>query len=262
MPLEAIEPRRLYRQVADQLRLLIESGEYGVGDRLPTERELAERLGISRPTVREALIALEVEGRIRIRVGSGIYVTAPPADEPVGGEIEGPFELLRARELIESALVREATVKATPTDVAALDAILSRMESGNHPSPETIALDREFHVAVAGILGNAVVTRFVGELFDQRMTPYFARLSEYFETGQTWLVAHAEHRTVRDAIAAGDPAAAEAAMRQHLRQSQLRFQHSFGEDAGMGKAGGRMPDAPPTRRKAKAGAGINGRNET
>ncbi len=261
MPLKAIEPRRLYRQVADQLRRLIESGEYGVGDRLPTERELAERLGISRPTVREALIALEVEGCIRIRVGSGIYVTAPPAEESFGEESEGPFELLRARELIESALVREAAAKASAQDVAALDAVLERMEFGDHPSPETIALDREFHVTVAGILGNAVITRFVGELFDQRMTPYFARLSEYFETGQTWQVAHAEHITVRDAIAAGDPAAAEVAMRQHLRQSQIRFQHSFGEDAGIGRADGRT-SAKPARRAAKAGAGSNGRNET
>src|SRR5947209_11748059 len=79
VPLEAVEARRLYRQVADQLRNLIDSGEYAVGSRLPTERELAEQLKISRPTVREALIALEVEGRLRIRVGSGIYVIEPAA---------------------------------------------------------------------------------------------------------------------------------------------------------------------------------------
>ena len=79
VPLEAVEARRLYRQVADQLRALIDGGEYPVGSRLPTERELAEQLRVSRPTVREALIALEVEGRVRIRVGSGIYVIEPTA---------------------------------------------------------------------------------------------------------------------------------------------------------------------------------------
>src|SRR5215471_17161364 len=79
LPLEAIEPRRLYRQIADQLRQLIDHGEYAVDSRLPAERELADMLGVSRPTVREALIALEVEGRLRIKVGSGIYVNAPPA---------------------------------------------------------------------------------------------------------------------------------------------------------------------------------------
>ena len=65
----------LYRQVADQIRTLIESGEFAVGERLPGERELAEKLGVSRPTIREALIALEVEGLVHIRMGSGIYVT-------------------------------------------------------------------------------------------------------------------------------------------------------------------------------------------
>src|SRR3954471_350927 len=100
VPLEAVEARRLYRQVADQLRALIDGGEYSVGSRLPTERELAEQLKVSRPTVREALIALEVEGRVRIRVGSGIYVIEPIAPVfpvPTAAIIEGPFELLRAR---------------------------------------------------------------------------------------------------------------------------------------------------------------------
>ena len=115
MPLEAVEARRLYRQVADQLRSLIDSGEYAVGSRLPTERELAEQLKISRPTVREALIALEVEGRVRIRVGSGIYVIDPAdaAPTPAVGGIEGPFELLRAREFLESAIAEQAARVAT-----------------------------------------------------------------------------------------------------------------------------------------------------
>ncbi|WP_062203403.1 FadR/GntR family transcriptional regulator [Aureimonas sp. AU12] len=245
MPIAAIEPRRLYRQVADQLRSLIDSGEYGVGDRLPTERELSESLGISRPTVREALIALEVEGRIRIRVGSGIYVTAPPTlvPVPVPAELDGPFELLRARELVESAVSKEAAACATPADIEALDAILALMEDGSHPSPETIAIDRRFHVTVAGILDNAVLTRFIGELFDQRMTPYFERLSEYFETGESWRLAHAEHRLVRNAIAAGDAAGAEATMRSHLKKSQLRFQRGFGETAANETPGGRTPGA-------------------
>jgi DNA-binding FadR family transcriptional regulator len=110
VPLEAVEARRLYRQVADQLRSLIDSGEYAVGSRLPTERELAEQLKISRPTVREALIALEVEGRLRIRVGSGIYVIEPAAVATTApaSVIEGPFELLRAREFLESAIAEEA----------------------------------------------------------------------------------------------------------------------------------------------------------
>ena len=230
MPIKAIEPRRLYRQIADQLRQLIDSGEFAVGDRLPTERELAEQLGISRPTVREALIALEVEGRIRIRVGSGIYVTKRPRAPVLTAETdEGPFELLRAREFIEGAIAAEAALHVKQSDIDALDDVLHRMESKRHPTKSTLDLDREFHTSVAAILGNAVLVRFTGQLFDQRINPYFERLSSYFENADSWRTAMDEHRAVRDAIAARDPEKAKAAMQEHLRRSQLRFSRNFSE---------------------------------
>jgi DNA-binding FadR family transcriptional regulator len=72
MPIQTVEPQRLYRQIAEQLRQLMSSGEFAVGSRLPAERDLATQLGVSRPSVREALIALEVEGMIEVRTGSGI----------------------------------------------------------------------------------------------------------------------------------------------------------------------------------------------
>lgn len=231
MPIQAIDPPRLYRQVADQLRRLIDSGEYAVGARLPTERELAEQFGLSRPTVREALIALEVEGRIRIRVGSGIYVraTAGKSVPQVREDDEGPFELLRAREFIEGAIAAEAALSASEEDVRKLDDVLIRMRTSSHPSAETIGLDREFHTGVAGILRNAVLGRIVGEMFDQRLNPYFERLSSYFENDRSWRTATEEHVAVLDAIAAHDPERAKAAMQEHLRQSQLRFSRNFGE---------------------------------
>lgn len=232
MPIQAVEPRRLYRQVADQLRQLIDSGEFAVGDRLPTERDLADQLAISRPTVREALIALEVEGRIRIRVGSGIYVTDPPnAAASEAATDEGPFELLRAREFIEGAIAAEAALHVRPADLKLLDDVLRRIEAMRHPNKMTIALDREFHTAVAGILENAVLVRFIGELFDQRMNPYFERLSIYFENKDSWQIAAGEHRAVRDAIAARDPERAKAAMQHHLHQSQIRLSRNFDERA-------------------------------
>ena len=79
MSFKVDESRRLYRHIAKHLRDLIDSGEYPIGGRLPSERELADRLQVSRTSVREALIALEVEGLVRINVGSGIYVLGPSA---------------------------------------------------------------------------------------------------------------------------------------------------------------------------------------
>jgi DNA-binding FadR family transcriptional regulator len=117
MPFHSIEPRRLYRQIADQIRGLIKTGEFPAGSRLPPERDLARQLGVSRPSVREALIALEVEGMVEVRIGSGIYVLASTATLPANGPdaAAGPFELLRARYVIESecaALAAKSAKKA------------------------------------------------------------------------------------------------------------------------------------------------------
>lgn len=244
MPLEAVESPRLYRQIADQLRHLIDRREYPAGGRLPPERELAEKLGVSRPSVREALIALEVEGRVRIRMGSGVYVVDRPVDQPAliaafDEAPEGPFEVLKARELVESAVCAEAGAAAGPGDVAALDDILRRMELPGLSSDELVALDRSFHVAIASILGNAVLARFVGLLFNQRINPYFRQLASYFENAESWREAVAEHREIRDAIAAGTGEGAQAAMRRHLQCSQERFSQSFGEGPPKAGPGGR-----------------------
>ena len=229
MALEAIEPRRLYRQVADQIRAYLDSGALPVGARLPTERELAEKLNVSRPTIREALIALEVEGRIRIRVGSGIYVSEPHPNAPHAGEHEGPFELLRARAHIEGAIVAEAAILVEPHHLHMLDAILDLMSVRTDHDEEMIRLDRDFHVALASILGNSVITRLVGELFDQRMSPYFGQLAAHFEDETSWRHAFEEHRAIRNALAARDPVLARDALRRHLSASQERFSRSFGE---------------------------------
>lgn len=266
MPLEAVEARRLYRQVADQLRSLIDSGEYAVGSRLPTERDLAEQLKVSRPTVREALIALEVEGRLRIRVGSGIYVIEPAAvaAPTATAVIEGPFELLRAREFLESAIAEQAARVATKDDIDRIDAALVAMENVDHPGEASMVHDRAFHIAVAGCLGNAVLVRVVGELFDQRLNPYFAQLAHYFENPTTWRTALDEHRAVRDAIAARRPLTAHDAMRDHLAHSQERFAQNFGAETSAGGRAARRRAAPsgvqpakskrPSKKQAKSGS--------
>src|ERR1700749_2830275 len=98
MPIHAVDTDRLYRKIARMLSDLIAAGEFVPGQRLPGERELARQLGVSRPSVREALIALEVEGKVEVRVGSGVFVAQqhrlPPKTINQG---EGPFELIRAR---------------------------------------------------------------------------------------------------------------------------------------------------------------------
>jgi DNA-binding FadR family transcriptional regulator len=241
LPLETVEPRRLYRQIADQLRQLMDQGEYPVGSRLPAERELAERMGVSRPTVREALIALEVEGRLKIRVGSGIYVLdqQSPPQIPTNGPIEGPLELLRARAFVESAVAEEAAARANAADIARLDQVLLEVEQAHHTGDELIGLDRRFHIAISATLENAVLTRFVGEMFDLRINPMFEQLARHVETDSTWQSTHQEHIAIRDAIAASDRERARAAMRRHLEEAHRRFSQDFRETplAAAGAAG-------------------------
>src|SRR6187200_2430011 len=125
MPLTAVDNRRLYRQIADQIAALIDAGEYSSGQRLPPERDLARQLGVSRPSVREALIALEVEGLVEVRIGSGIYVRgAAPGGGSPGGPAEaaaGPFELLRARYVIEAECAALAARSARAPQLRALE---------------------------------------------------------------------------------------------------------------------------------------------
>src|ERR671932_767668 len=101
MALRGIQPRRLYQEIALQVKAHIESGEFPVGARLPPERELAKQLKVSRPSVREALIALEVEGLVEVRPGAGVFVCEPQRPFPYHASSEGPLEIMRARIAIE-----------------------------------------------------------------------------------------------------------------------------------------------------------------
>jgi DNA-binding FadR family transcriptional regulator len=153
---------------------------------------------------------------------------------PGSAVIEGPFELLRAREFIEGAIAEQAALVAKPADIARVDASLDAMSNTQHPGDASMMHDRAFHIAVAGSLDNAVLVRVVGDLFDQRLNPYFAKLAHYFENPETWNAALAEHRAIRDAIVARDPEKARMAMRQHLSRSQERFAQNFGTETAPG----------------------------
>ena len=223
MPLQTIEPRRLYRQIAGQLRALIEQGEFSVGSRLPPERELAQQLGVSRPSVREALIALEVEGHVEVRMGSGIYVRLNDAASAPVVSAEAPLETIRARQLIESELAAYAATHMKKAQVAGLREAIALMESeaaaGHLPSRG----DRLFHTRIAEACDNSVLLRVVGELFDERHNPLFEQLGNHFETERSWAAAIAEHRAVVEAIARQSARAARAAMARHLARSHDRF---------------------------------------
>ncbi|GAA4338041.1 FadR/GntR family transcriptional regulator [Variovorax defluvii] len=232
MPLQTLEPRRLYRQIADQLSALIAQGEFAPGSRLPAERDLARQLGVSRPSVREALIALEVEGWVEVRTGSGVYVRdrAPPgaAGLPAPASTEwGPLELIRARRVIEGETAAIAAGSARRKDIEAMSRAIERMRDLADRSVMPLEGDRDFHLAIVDCCGNVVLSETVQGFWDSRRGPIFMRLGGYFESVKSWRSAIAEHEAIRDAIASRDPASARAAMHAHMDKSHQRFSASW-----------------------------------
>ena len=153
MPLQILEPRRLYRQIADQISALIAAGEFPPGSRLPPERDLAQQLGVSRPSVREALIALEINGLIDVRGGSGIYVNAGAVNGTLANATSldsgpGPLELLRARGLVEGEIAAVAATQVTREELALLEDTLQGLEEENSNYVTRDAADRLFHMTV------------------------------------------------------------------------------------------------------------------
>jgi len=239
MPFQSIEPRRLYRQIADQIRELIRTGEFIAGSRLPPERDLAKQLGVSRPSVREALIALEVEGLVEVRIGSGIYVLGPSVraegDEaalggPLGNQTTdpvdataGPFELMRARYTIESECAALAAKSAKKAQIAAIEEALAAMEREFVHEKRPLESDRLFHLRVAEATGNGALVAVVKMLWDERAGPLYQRLEHHYDTPALWIAALAEHRAVLKAIVEHDVPGARAAMQRHLNKAYKRF---------------------------------------
>lgn len=222
--LQAVSVTRLYRIIADQIAGRIRAGDFPRGGRLPSERELAEQLQVSRASIREALIALEIEGHVEVRVGSGVFVTtltegaaltqaATTAHAAAGHEDIGPFDLLEARMLIEPECAALAAQQATPAQIATIRDTHAAMSLTDSPGKH----DRDFHSAIASACGNAALASAVAHLWNLTQTSsLYTRMQDYFVTTRVWAAAHAEHQRILAAIMARDPIRARHAMHTHL----------------------------------------------
>lgn len=230
MPIKVIEPQRLYRQISEQLRTLIKSGEFPVGSRLPSERDLAVQLGVSRPSLREALIALEVQGYIEVRMGSGIYISESPSpsrDSPdISGE-EGPLEVIQARTVLEGEVAAIAAKAGRKSQYDAIEEAIDLMEADARAGKKPVDADRLFHVRIAEATGNSVLVGVVKRLFDFRMGPLFDQLDSHFETNSVWQDAIREHREILKALRSKKPELARSAMQHHMGIAYKRLTSSL-----------------------------------
>jgi DNA-binding FadR family transcriptional regulator len=209
---------RLYEQVAEDLAGKIAAGQYEVGRRLPSERDLAQAYAVSRPTIREAIIALELDGLVEVRLGSGVYVMARAPRDGQAGEMDvGPFELLEARRSIEGESAALAAALITDDQLEELQGLVGEMQAEN---PRDVVMsedaDRRFHMLIATASQNSAMVAAVQMLWDARArSPQTKLLSaKAHAAGVTPSID--EHAAILDALRRRDPDAARQAMRDHL----------------------------------------------
>lgn len=212
---------RLYRGVAEQMLALIASGLYPPGGRLPPERELAEKFSVSRPTVREAVIALEAQGLVDIKSGSGIYVCAPKTDI-AGSDAScesSAFELTEARAILEGEAAALAARMIAPEQLIELEQALNDLADDSTKGELVSELaDKHFHKIIADATHNPVIITMIGTLWQMRNnTPgiYHAYQSICETDGRA---RYREHESIFIAIKAGDAAAARQAMHEHFER--------------------------------------------
>lgn len=217
--------RKPYQKIADQLRNYIAQGDFKTGSRLPPERDLTQLLGVSRPSLREALIALEIDGDIEIKMGSGVYVRTKPKDgkKPSMTLGESPSELMQARALIEGESVILACLHGKKSDYRYLQECIDAMRASIANGLPPLEDDRRFHQRLAKMSGNSALVRIITALFDERHNPISAHLSKHSENALTWEAAVVEHEAILHAVAHKDVLGAQTSMRQHLSRSENRW---------------------------------------
>jgi DNA-binding FadR family transcriptional regulator len=253
MPVESIHNRRLYQQIAEQLRSMIHRGEYPPGSYLPAERELSQQFGVSRTSLREALIALEVVGLVKVRVGDGVVVlpqapakAAQPhiIDQAMRGspweldpdlslnldfDVEvPPFSLLQARRLVEPETAALAAAHASEEQLAGIREAYRQNVEDNLAGSTSHPGDRLLHVRIADASGNPAYALLIRHLLGHKYGAMFQRLQELYTPRDMPRRSEREHRAIVEAICARDPQAARRAMRAHLDSVIRIFSRSEG----------------------------------
>lgn len=222
---------RPYLKLAASLNELVRQGEFSAGQRLPSERALSERFNVSRTSLREAIIALELQGVVEVRGGSGIYVCQtsgslarlPLTQEPG----PGPFELLRARCLIESEVAAAAATSRKDADLDRLFADLQAMRENIDDKVANETADVHFHLHIAEATGNSVLRRTVESLREQERGPLWTQIEQHFHSPALRQKSQEDHQRIFAAIVSGEADAARHAMRAHLERVIGEFAQSW-----------------------------------
>jgi len=220
--LSTFRPLQRYEQIAERLAADIRSGLLAPGERLPSERELARALEVSRASVREALAALQLRGVVETRAGAGTFVTADPPLSDAPQHDASPSAVLEARSQLEPAIARLAAQRAQPDP--AVENLLTAMEAAldsEDPAARATwnASDRLFHRQLAAMTGNPVLLAFADHVAALMDEPLWQRLrDDSIATAGRTRIHVAEHRMIYEAIVEGNAEAAAFYSAQHINR--------------------------------------------
>ena len=225
MPFHKVRPEKLSQTVIRQIELLILRGILRPGERLPSERELSERMDVSRPSLREAVGDLQDRGLLVARPNAGIYVAdvlgsafAPALVDLFSRHEEAVFDYIAFRRDMEGLAAERAARLASDTDLMVINAICEKMEAahGKRDPSDEAALDAEFHMAIIEASHNVVMLHMMRSMFDLLRQGVFYNRQMMFKARTTREALLDQHRAINAALQSRDPAAARSAIEAHL----------------------------------------------
>ncbi len=234
MTTNSAKDKRLYRQVVEKIMELIESGEYPVGSRLPAERVLATRFGVSRPTIREAVIALEARGIVVVKTGSGVYISQLDSMKYKFDASVSPFEIIEARVIIERAVAALAATMITDDEIIQLRQVLSQMEQENQDTDNTsVVADKQFHDIIAKATHNSAFIKIVEQLWDAQEKLDHVKTAHQDVCKNDIKIRIDEHSAVVESLANRNPQQAREAMTKHFSRLLASLHSSTEKQAEM-----------------------------
>ncbi|MHC0053536.1 FadR/GntR family transcriptional regulator [Actibacterium sp. D379-3] len=229
MPFQKVQSEKLSHAVQRQIELLILRGILRPGDRLPSERELSEQLGVSRPSLREAVAELQARGLLISRAGAGIFVAdvlgsafSEALIRLFAEHDEAVFDYIAFRRDLEGLAAERAARRASDTDLQVIDTIFRKMEAAHSKrNPEDEArLDAEFHMSIIEASHNVVMLHMMRSMFDLLREGVFYNRQVMFKQRTTRGALLDQHRAINDALQARDGPGARAAVEAHLNYVQ------------------------------------------
>ena len=225
MPFQKVQPEKLSTSVVRQIELLILRGILRPGERLPSERELSDRLGVSRPSLRDAVAELQDQGLLTTRAGSGIYVAevlgsafSPALQRLFATHDEAVFDYLSFRRDIEALAAERAARLGSESDLKVVQTIFDKMEASlqRRNSEEEARLDAQFHSAIIEAGHNVVMLHMMRSMYDLLREGVFYNRQVMFKQRTSRAALLDQHRAINTALQARDPEGAAAAVRTHL----------------------------------------------